>query len=334
MTVETLQMSRPVLVVIGPSASGKSTAVRELHRRGVLHVHPTWTTRARRTDETEGALEHRFVTDEVFDELEAAGFFLGTVALPGLPFRYALPQVARRDDGPVDTIMARAPFIDLFAPYFPNRIVYQIEDNAGAGAHAPHCAGERRARDRGAPRRARRRDRAGPCHRATRLHERRRARRVGRRDRRRRARRHVRRRTAAAGDPVTSPPPYRNPTVYALALIVLLVGAARFGLVNPGIAYLAVFVVVVTMSVIRGRQDRARRQTQLNEWYEQQAQENPPALHPSLVPPPHLARPPRNGWSTAATVLAGVIAAFGLLFLALFVLLVAAGPSLKLFPNK
>ena len=41
----------------------------------------------------QGGLEHRFVTDAVFDGLEAAGFFLGTVALPGLPYRYALSPV-------------------------------------------------------------------------------------------------------------------------------------------------------------------------------------------------------------------------------------------------
>jgi len=121
-------MSQPVLVVIGPSASGKSTAVRELHRRGIAHVHPTWTTRPRRPDESDGALEHRFVTDAVFDELEAADFFLGTVGLPGLPYRYALPRVTRHGNGPIDTIMARAPFVDLFAPYFPDRLVYEIED--------------------------------------------------------------------------------------------------------------------------------------------------------------------------------------------------------------
>jgi guanylate kinase len=122
-------MPRPVLVVIGPSASGKSSAVRELHRRGIVRVHPTWTTRPRRLDETEGAIEHRFVTDAVFDELETASFFLGTVALPGLPFRYALPRLSLRDDGPIDAVMARAPFIELFAPHFADRLVYEIEDS-------------------------------------------------------------------------------------------------------------------------------------------------------------------------------------------------------------
>jgi guanylate kinase len=130
MDVDTCGMTRPVLVVIGPSASGKSTSVRELDRRGVLRVHPTWTTRARRPDEVDGALEHRFVTDQVFDELETAGFFLGTVQLSGLPARYAIPRPSLADTGPVDTIMARAPFIELFAAYFPHRLVYQIEDTA------------------------------------------------------------------------------------------------------------------------------------------------------------------------------------------------------------
>ena len=68
------------------------------------------------------------MTDTVFDELEADGFFLGTVVLPGLPFRYALPKLTRRDNGPLDTVMARAPFIDLFTQYFPDRLVYEIED--------------------------------------------------------------------------------------------------------------------------------------------------------------------------------------------------------------
>jgi len=91
-------------------------------------VHPTWTTRPRRPDETDGTVEHRFVTDTLFDELEATGFFLGAVALPGLPYRYALPKVTLREVGPIDTVMARAPFIDHFARYFPDRLVYEIED--------------------------------------------------------------------------------------------------------------------------------------------------------------------------------------------------------------
>jgi guanylate kinase len=120
-------MARPLLLVIGPSASGKSAVVRRLHGCGVVRVHPTWTTRPPRAAEAGGALEHRFVSEREFDERTAGGFFLGTVQLPGLPFRYGLPAVERRDDGPIDTVMARAPFVPAFDEFFDNRIVYQIE---------------------------------------------------------------------------------------------------------------------------------------------------------------------------------------------------------------
>jgi guanylate kinase len=123
-----LNMPRPTLVVIGPSASGKSSVVRELARRDVLRVHPTWTTRPRRPDDHDGEIEHHFVTETEFDVRERDGFFLGTVTLPGLPYRYALPRVSVADDGPVDTIMARAPFLEALRQYFPYQVVYQIED--------------------------------------------------------------------------------------------------------------------------------------------------------------------------------------------------------------
>ncbi len=119
---------RPALIVIGPSASGKSTVVRELQQRGVVHVHPTWTTRPRRPDENAGALEHCFVREATFDSLAAAGFFIGTVTLPGLPYRYGLPHLTLNAFGPVDTIMARAPFLDRLDEFVPCDLVYQIED--------------------------------------------------------------------------------------------------------------------------------------------------------------------------------------------------------------
>jgi guanylate kinase len=120
--------TQPVLVVIGPSASGKSTVVRELARRGLLRVHPTYTTRRRRPDEHEGEVEHRFVTNDGFAWLDAHEFFLGTVALPGLAYRYGLPRLTLHDDGAIDTIMARAPFVSRVREHFPNALVYQIED--------------------------------------------------------------------------------------------------------------------------------------------------------------------------------------------------------------
>ena len=95
-------MSRPVLVVIGPSASGKSTAVRELHRRGVVRVHPTWTTRPRRPDESDGALEHRFVTDADVRRARRSGLLPRNGRVAGSAVSIRTAAVTLRDDGPID----------------------------------------------------------------------------------------------------------------------------------------------------------------------------------------------------------------------------------------
>src|SRR3954447_16585781 len=111
-TAQDGRSGRPVGGFIGPSGSGKSTVVRELAARGLVTVHPTWTTRPRRADERQGSLEHRFVSDDEFDELCRRGFFIETVSLFGLPFRYGLPPLdgdSAGPGGPVDAVMLRAP---------------------------------------------------------------------------------------------------------------------------------------------------------------------------------------------------------------------------------
>lgn len=123
-----VRTARPVLVIIGPSGGGKSTVVRTLAGRGVVRVHPTWTTRPRRADEAGGSPEHRFVSDEEFDDLCARGFFLDTVSLFGLPYRYGLPALDTAEDGPLDAVMLRAPLVGRFTAVFPHHLVYQIED--------------------------------------------------------------------------------------------------------------------------------------------------------------------------------------------------------------
>lgn len=119
---------RPVLVFIGPSGGGKSTVVRTLAREGVLRVHPTWTTRPRRDDEACGSLEHRFLSNRQFDYLCARDFFVDTVSLFGLPYRYGLPPLRTTTAGPVDTVMLRAPLVARFAASVPHHVVYQVED--------------------------------------------------------------------------------------------------------------------------------------------------------------------------------------------------------------
>ena len=126
---------RRLLAVNGPSASGKSSVLRELHQRGVIRVHPTWTDRPRRDAERGGSVEHRFVSDVVFDRLYAQGFFLQTAVLPGLPYRYGLPALPPVAGGPTDAVILRAPFVDHLAQLYPDQLVYQLEDTAQR-AHA------------------------------------------------------------------------------------------------------------------------------------------------------------------------------------------------------
>jgi hypothetical protein len=95
-----------------------------------VRVHPTWTTRPRRRDELEGSPEHQFVSEAAFDALDAAGFFLDTIAMFGLPHRYGLPSVPPPVRGTVDLVMLRAPLIERFATFVPELLVYQVEDTA------------------------------------------------------------------------------------------------------------------------------------------------------------------------------------------------------------
>ena len=130
-----MSRSAPVLVVIGPSGGGKSSAVRELAEAELVRVHPTWTTRPPRHDEAGGCLEHVFVDDREFDRLKRAGFFLGTVAMFGLDYRYGLPDPrgsGLKSDGdaaawlPVDLVMLRAPLLGELARHIPALVTYQI----------------------------------------------------------------------------------------------------------------------------------------------------------------------------------------------------------------
>jgi guanylate kinase len=122
-----MSLKHPVVVVIGPSASGKSTAVRELHRLGLVDVRPTWTTRPTRPDEDGGSLEHRFVTDAEFDALKAAGFFLDSVEMFGLPYRYGLPHSA---SAKTEIVMLRSGLVERFRAFEPRFVVFYIEDDS------------------------------------------------------------------------------------------------------------------------------------------------------------------------------------------------------------
>jgi guanylate kinase len=122
---------RPLLVIIGPSACGKSTLVRRLAERGAIRVHPTWTTRPPRADEdpTDETLEHRFVDEARFRSLETEDFFLGTTQMFGLPHHYGLPRFELQPSGPIDAVMLRAPLVEQLRALMPSLLVYHIDSD-------------------------------------------------------------------------------------------------------------------------------------------------------------------------------------------------------------
>jgi guanylate kinase len=119
----------PLLAVIGPSGAGKSTAVQALAAAGVVDVNPSWTTRSPRPDEVGRCVEHRFVTDREFDELEGAGFFQGAVRMFGLPHRYGIPAIRAPRPGAVALVMLRVPHLALLRRVHELPLVYQVEDS-------------------------------------------------------------------------------------------------------------------------------------------------------------------------------------------------------------
>jgi guanylate kinase len=62
-----------MIVLIGESASGKSTIEKELVRRGYSKI-VTYTTRSPRLNEIDG-IDYHFITEEEFHKLESQGFF-------------------------------------------------------------------------------------------------------------------------------------------------------------------------------------------------------------------------------------------------------------------
>jgi ribose 1,5-bisphosphokinase PhnN len=120
-------ISPPLLVFIGPSGAGKSSVVRRLADRGVVTVHPTWTSRPRRRDERVGSIEHHFVSEAEFARRRAEGFFLHSVSMFGLPHWYGLPPIDWSDDGTVDAVMLRAPLVPILRAVYPDLVIYQID---------------------------------------------------------------------------------------------------------------------------------------------------------------------------------------------------------------
>src|SRR3954469_14447295 len=100
----------PPLAFIGPSGCGKTSLLKELLRRKLVMITPTWTDRPPRPGEA--VVEHQFVTAQEFTSKVETGLFLEVVQPFGLPFRYGMPQLPPESDR-VSVVMVRAPFVEL-----------------------------------------------------------------------------------------------------------------------------------------------------------------------------------------------------------------------------
>lgn len=117
-----------LLVIIGPSGAGKTSALKLLHDQGVVEVTPSWTTRPPRHDETNGTLEHRFVDDDVFIGKKDEGYFLDSAQMFGLPYWYGLPKLEKPEGSRIATVMLSSRLLPLMDEHYTNYVVYQIED--------------------------------------------------------------------------------------------------------------------------------------------------------------------------------------------------------------
>jgi guanylate kinase len=123
-----LEPNDRLLVIIGPSGTGKTTALQLLHEKGVIEVTPSWTTRPPRDDEAEGTLEHTFLDEKSFKEKADAGYFLETARLFDLPYQYGLPKLEKPEGSKAATVMLSAGLLPLMDKYYKNYTIYQIED--------------------------------------------------------------------------------------------------------------------------------------------------------------------------------------------------------------
>ncbi|HET7673087.1 MAG TPA: hypothetical protein VFK11_01060 [Candidatus Saccharimonadales bacterium] len=122
-----LEKSQPLLVIIGPSGTGKTTVISRLAARKILEVAPSWTTRPKRYDEDDNTIEHVFCDEEEFNRAKEKGFFVETVKPFGLPYEYGLPRIKTPSGGAIPAVMLRAPLIVRLLPHYDNPVIYQIE---------------------------------------------------------------------------------------------------------------------------------------------------------------------------------------------------------------
>lgn len=124
-TPDLLDRMELITVIIGASAVGKSTAAEFLQNAGIIQATPTWATRKPRPGEQDTCYDHRFVTDEEFDEHEQAGGFVDVKSLYGA--RYGVPYLRTPPPGKEALIVLKPHFMPVFLEQYPHARVQAIE---------------------------------------------------------------------------------------------------------------------------------------------------------------------------------------------------------------
>jgi guanylate kinase len=115
----TRKMSQPVVVLIGPSGSGKSSVAKELCDAHGFHLVKTVTTRPQRDEHD---TDQTFINHETFTTMRDSKAFFGT--LESFGHAYGLPKFSLETP---TVLLLRAPAVQEFLKGFPTAHVIEID---------------------------------------------------------------------------------------------------------------------------------------------------------------------------------------------------------------
>jgi len=112
------------IILIGASATGKSTLAAGLESSGLVKVQPTYTTRQLRPSEaTAEPCDHRFISANDFDKRQRAGLFITAAWLYGSQYGVPMPDYEK----PLPLFVLKPRLVEPVLSYLPRFRTYQIE---------------------------------------------------------------------------------------------------------------------------------------------------------------------------------------------------------------